>query len=240
MMFADRFSLAGRTALVTGGSRGIGAAIARGFIEAGAGVAVVSRTAADAGVAITADLSRRDEARRAAHEALEALGGVDILVSNAGANVPQAVGEITDEAWDDVLGTHLSSAMALTRVLAPPMQERGWGRLIYTSSILGFQGRERRGAYSAAKGALIGMVRSLAVELGPRGVTANGIAPGPIATEASRRLSQEEIEDAERRTALLRWAEPDELVGPALLLASDAGAYITGTTLVVDGGWLAK
>jgi NAD(P)-dependent dehydrogenase (short-subunit alcohol dehydrogenase family) len=130
--------------------------------------------------------------------------------------------------------------MALTRVLAPSMQERGWGRLIYTSSILGFQGRERRGAYSAAKGALIGMVRSLAVELGPRGVTANGIAPGPIATEASRRLSQEEIEDAERRTALLRWAEPDELVGPALLLASDAGAYITGTTLVVDGGWLAK
>lgn len=250
----DRFSLAGRTALVTGGSRGIGKALARGLVEAGADVAIVSRSQDDLdaalpdildgrdrrAVAVAADLSRRGEAERVAHEALDALDRIDILVSNAGANTPQAVGEITDEAWDGVVDVHVRSAMALTRALAPPMMELGWGRLIYTTSILGFQGKPRRSAYSAAKGALIGMVRSMANDVGPHGVTANCIAPGPFTTEASRRLSKAEIQDAAERTALGRWAEPDELVGPVLLLASDAGAYITGTTLVVDGGWLAS
>jgi NAD(P)-dependent dehydrogenase (short-subunit alcohol dehydrogenase family) len=239
----DRFSLAGRAALVTGGSRGIGKAIARGLREAGAEVVTVSRGDAELDGALAhvrADLSRRGEAERVAAEAIAALGRVDILISNAGANVPQAVADITDEAWDGVVDVHVRSAMALTRALAPPMMERGWGRLIYTSSILGFQGKPRRSAYSAAKGALIGMVHSLANDVGSRGVTANCIAPGPFTTEASRWLSEAEIQDAADRTVLGRWADPDELVGPVLLLASDAGGYITGTTLVVDGGWLAS
>jgi NAD(P)-dependent dehydrogenase (short-subunit alcohol dehydrogenase family) len=249
----DAFDLADRKALVTGASRGLGEAMARGLAHAGADVAIVGRdrqTLQEAlagilagtdrtGVAIAADLSRREEAERAAREALDALGRVDILVSNAGANVPQPIGGITDEAWDEVLAVHVSSAMALTRALVPEMMERGWGRAIYTSSILGFQGKPRRCAYSAAKAALIGFVRSNAVDLGPFGVTSNCIAPGPFLTAAQDRLTSEEIEASARRTALRRWAEPDEVVGPLLLLASNAGSFITGTTLVVDGGWLA-
>jgi NAD(P)-dependent dehydrogenase (short-subunit alcohol dehydrogenase family) len=250
----SRFDLSGRAALVTGGSRGLGKAMARGLVEAGADVAIVSRNADELtaalqeilagtdrrGAAIVADLADRAEATRAAHDALAALGRVDILVGNAGANVPEAVDEITDEAWDGVLAVHLSSAMALTRALVPQMKERGWGRVIYTSSILGFQGKPGRSAYSAVKAALVGLVRSGALDLGPHGITANCIAPGPFETEAQGRLSPAEIQDASDRTALGRWAKPEELVGPLLLLASDAGAYITGTTLVVDGGWLAK
>jgi NAD(P)-dependent dehydrogenase (short-subunit alcohol dehydrogenase family) len=228
--------------------------MARGLVEAGADVAIVSRSQDDLdaaltdilagtdrrGLAIAADLADRVEAGRVAAEALSELGQVDILVNNAGDNVPQAIDGITDEAWDSVLNVHLSGAMALTRALVPQMMERRWGRLIYTSSILGLQGRAGRSAYSAAKGALIGLVRSNAVDLGPFGVTANCIAPGPFATDALRRLSSAEVEEVASRTALGRRAAPEELVGPLLLLASDAGAYITGTTLVVDGGWLAK
>jgi NAD(P)-dependent dehydrogenase (short-subunit alcohol dehydrogenase family) len=249
----DAFGLAGRKALVTGASRGLGEAMARGLAQAGADVAVLGRdretleaaltgilSGTDrSGFAIAADLSSRADAERAAREALESLGSVDILVNNAGANVPQPIDQITDDAWDEVLAVHVSSAMALTRALVPGMIERAWGRVIYTSSILGFQGKSQRGAYSAAKAALIGLVRSNAVDLGRHGVTANCIAPGPFITAAQRRMTPEELERSAGRTALGRWAEPDEVVGPLLLLASDAGSYITGTTLVVDGGWLA-
>jgi NAD(P)-dependent dehydrogenase (short-subunit alcohol dehydrogenase family) len=255
MTVADRFSVAGRTALVTGSSRGIGKAMARGLVEAGADVAILSRSKEDLdaalaeilagsgrrGITIAADLSRRGEAQRAAQQVLAELGRVDILVSNAGEDVPQTVGEITDEAWDCTQDVHVSAAMALTRALAPQMMERRWGRLIYTSSLLGFRGYPGRTAYSAAKGALVAMVRSLAVDVGPRGVTANCIAPGPFTTDLSdRNLSKEAKQEFSNRTALLRWAEPDEIIGPLLMLASGAGDYITGTTLMVDGGCLAK
>jgi NAD(P)-dependent dehydrogenase (short-subunit alcohol dehydrogenase family) len=139
-----------------------------------------------------------------------------------------------------VLGVHVRSAMALTRALVPGMTERGWGRVVYVSSILGFQGMEGRSAYSAAKSALQGLARSNAVDLGPHGVTVNCIAPGAFDTAAVHRLSPEQRSAVDGRSALLRRARPEELAGPILLLASDAGSYITGTTLVVDGGWLAK
>jgi NAD(P)-dependent dehydrogenase (short-subunit alcohol dehydrogenase family) len=169
------------------------------------------------------------------------MGRVDILVNNAGTNRPQAIDKVTDEDWDSVLEINLSSVMALTRALVPQMKERRWGRVIHISSILGITSKEGRNVYSATKSALMGLARASALDLGPFGVTVNCIAPGPFLTDLPMSLlSEAEKKTFAERTALLRWGDPKELMGPALLLASDAGSYITGTTLVVDGGWLAR
>jgi NAD(P)-dependent dehydrogenase (short-subunit alcohol dehydrogenase family) len=246
------FDLKGRVALVTGGGHGLGKAIARGLALAGADVVIAGRSQPDliagldhilggtqaSGTYVTADLSRRGEADRLAREVLDQVGRVDVLVSNAGTNVQQLLEEVTDEAWDDVMAVYAHAAMALSRALVPQMKDRAWGRLIYVSSVLGLKGLQRRVAYSAAKAALMGMARSLAVELGAYGITANCVAPGPFATDAIASLRPEEAQAVRGWTALGRTGEPRELVGPVLLLASDAGSYITGSTLVVDGGWL--
>lgn len=249
------FDLSGKTALVTGGSRGIGRAIASGFAHAGAELFICARNEeslrkAAAEIAtetgrrvewLAADVARRDEARRLAHEALQRLGRVDILVNNAGWNIPQAIDEIQDKDWDYLVELNLSSVMVLTRELVPQMKQRGWGRIIHISSIMGLASTPKRNAYSATKGALIAMTRATALDLGPYGITVNCIAPGPIATEMPMSILTKEQQDAlAARTALGRWADPEELVGPALLLASEAGRYITGTCLVVDGGALAR
>jgi NAD(P)-dependent dehydrogenase (short-subunit alcohol dehydrogenase family) len=131
--------------------------------------------------------------------------------------------------------------MALTRALAPQMKQRGWGRVIHVSSVMAFLSKEKRNVYSATKAALLGLARASALDLGPSGVTVNCIAPGPFLTDLPMSL----LSDAEKKafadhTALGRWGDPKELVGPALLLASEAGSYITGTTIVVDGGYLCR
>lgn len=249
------FDLSGRVALITGGSRGIGKAIAQGFAEAGANIVLVSRTedelaAASAEIeratgakvaSIVADLSRRDEVKALAEKALGVFGRVDVLLNNAGGNRPQPIDEITDETWDYFLELNLSSCMALTRALVPQMKQRGWGRIIHTSSILGFTSVAGRSMYSSTKSALLGLARAGAIELGPFGITVNCLAPGPFSTElTAANFSREASELFASRTAIGRWGETRELVGPALLLASDAGSYITGTTIVVDGGTIVK
>src|SRR5260370_41677124 len=136
---------------------------------------------------------------------------------------------------------NLHSVMVMTRALVPPMKQRGWGRVIHIASIMGLVSNAGRDAYSASKAALIGMARASALELGPFGITVNCLAPGPFLTDLpGRLLSQEEKDRFAKRTALGRWGDPKELIGPALLLASDAGSYITGATLVVDGGFIAR
>jgi NAD(P)-dependent dehydrogenase (short-subunit alcohol dehydrogenase family) len=249
------FDLTGKVALVTGGSKGLGKAMARGLAEAGADVIISSRhedelrRALDEiltgtgrrGKYLVADLSRRPEAKRLAQAALDHMGRVDILINNAGTNKPQPIDEISDEAWDQVLELNLSSVMALTRALVPQMKARRWGRIIHISSIMGLLSKEKRNVYSATKSALLGLARASALDLGGHGITVNCIAPGPFLTELPANL----LSDAEKkafadRTAVGRWGAPDELVGPALLLASDAGSYITGATLVVDGGYVAR
>ncbi len=249
------FDLSGRVALVTGGSRGIGFAIASGFARAGADLFLCSRKeehlveaagriADETGVRVewtVADMSSREDVNRTAAEAAERLGKVDILVNNAGWNIPQAIDEIRDEDWDYVVELNLNGVMAMTRAVAPGMKERGWGRVIHISSIMGLGSTPTRNVYSATKAALIGMCRATALDLGPFGITVNCIAPGPIATEMPMSiLSKEQQDSFSSRTAIGRWARPDELAGPALLLASEAGSYITGTTLVVDGGIMAN
>lgn len=249
------FDLSGRVALVTGGSKGLGKAMARIFAEAGADVVISSRHEEELksalaeirqdtsvrGTYVVADMSQRDESRRLAEAALSAMGKVDILVNNAGSNVPQAIDRIRDEDWDRILELNLSSCMALTRALVPQMKSRRWGRVIHISSIMGLGSKEERNVYSATKAALIGMCRATALELGPFGITVNCIAPGPFLTDLpGKLLTDAQKKSFSERTALGRWGEPRELAGPALLLASDAGSYITGSTLLVDGGTLCK
>lgn len=255
MHVRDLFDLSGRCALVTGGSKGLGLAMARGLAQAGADVVIASRHEAELQAAVqkirgetgakcgyvAADMADRAQVAELARRATAALGQVDILVNNAGANQPQPIDQIEDEAWDRLLELNLTSCMALTRALAPGMKQRGWGRVIHISSIMALGAKEGRNAYCATKAALLGLARASALELGPFGVTVNCLAPGPFLTDLpGKLLSDEEKQAFADRTALGRWGDPAELVGPALLLASDAGSYITGATLVVDGGALVK
>jgi NAD(P)-dependent dehydrogenase (short-subunit alcohol dehydrogenase family) len=249
------FNLTGKVALVTGGSKGLGKAMARGLVEAGADVVISSRYenelrptlaeilqgTARQGRYFVADMSRRDDVARLAEGAIKAFGRVDILINNAGTNVPQPIDEIRDKDWDAVMEINLTSVMALTRALVPPMKTRRWGRIIHISSVMAFVSKSGRNAYSATKAALTGLARASALDLGPYGITVNCLAPGPFLTDLpGQLLSAAEKEEFAKMTALGRWADPKELVGPALLLASDAGAYITGTTLVIDGGFVAR
>jgi NAD(P)-dependent dehydrogenase (short-subunit alcohol dehydrogenase family) len=247
------FDLSGRVALVTGGSKGLGKAMARAFAEAGADVVISSRhedelkAALDEiragtevrGKYVVADMTKRSECDRLAKAALAEFGRVDVLVNNAGSNVPEECDKITDANWDRILELNLSSCMALTRALVPQMKSRKWGRVIHISSIMGLASKAGRDAYSATKSALIGLARASALELGPFGITVNCLAPGPFLTDLpGKMLSAEEKAVFAKRTAVGRWGDPKELAGPALLLATEAGSYITGQTLVVDGGTL--
>jgi NAD(P)-dependent dehydrogenase (short-subunit alcohol dehydrogenase family) len=254
-MALDIFNLTGKVALVTGGSKGLGKAMARGLVEVGADIIISSRHEDELrsalgeilrgtdrrGRYVVADMSRREDVKRLADTCLEQMGRVDILVNNAGTNIPQPIDEVRDADWDAVMEINLHSVMSLTRALAPQMKARRWGRIIHISSVLGLVSKAGRNSYSATKSAVIGLARANAIDLGAHGITVNAIAPGPFLTDLpARLLSEQEKQDFARATALGRWADPKELVGPVLLLASEAGSYITGTTLVVDGGWLAR
>jgi NAD(P)-dependent dehydrogenase (short-subunit alcohol dehydrogenase family) len=249
------FDLRGRSALVTGGSRGLGREIAGILAQAGAAVMICGRTESslkeaadeighDTGSRVefsVADMGRRPEAERMAEASMRQLGKVDILFSNAGWNVPQAAEVIRDEDWDALLELNVTSSMVLTRALAPGMMERQWGRIIYTSSIMALGSTPERVAYSATKSALIGMVKANALRMGPHGVTVNALAPGPFATEMPMTiLTPEQKAALAARTAVGRWGQPSELAGAALLLASAAGSYITGSVMVIDGGAMAR
>lgn len=251
----DLFDLSGRVALVTGGSKGLGLAMAIGFAEAGADVVISSRHEEELKRAaeeihkaggrrveyVVADMIERKDVARLAATALERLGRVDILVNNAGSNNPQSIDQIRDEDWDRVIELNLTSCMALTRDLVPQMKERRWGRVIFISSIMGLASKDGRGAYSATKSAVLGLARGAALDLGDYGITVNCIAPGPFMTDLpGNMLTDEQKKVFAARTALGRWGWPREIAGPALLLASEAGSYITGSVVVVDGGTLVK
>jgi NAD(P)-dependent dehydrogenase (short-subunit alcohol dehydrogenase family) len=254
MMASSLFDLSGKVALVTGGSKGLGKAMARGLAQAGASIAISSRHESELksalsdlkdtktqGEAFVADLSKREESARLADRVLKRFGKVDVLVNNAGSNIVSAIDQVKDADWDYILELNLSSAMALTRAVVPGMKERRWGRIIHISSTFGHVSKEKRNVYSATKSGLLGMTRASAQDVGPFGITVNCIAPGPFLTDLPMSL----LSDAEKKafsdhTALGRWGQPEELIGPVLFLASDASAYITGTCLVVDGGYLTK
>lgn len=249
------FDLTGRCALVTGGSRGLGREMARILARAGADLAICGRhadalattaheLAEETGRRVetfVADVGQRPQAEALARDALARLGHIDILISNAGWNIPQPADAIRDEDWDALVELNLTASMVLTRALAPGMKQRQWGRIIYISSIMALASTADRVAYSATKAALHGMVKANCLHLGPHGITVNCLAPGPFATEMPMSiLTPEQQQRFAARTALGRWGQPHELAPTALLLASDAGSYLTGAIVVVDGGVTAR
>jgi 3-oxoacyl-[acyl-carrier protein] reductase len=254
-MIKELFDLSGRVALITGGSKGIGKACARGLAECGAHIAISARheeelkSAAEEigrGLSVTvryfvADMHDRAQVKKLAADVLEAFGRCDVLFNNAGSNKPQTLLETTEEAWDSLLELNLTSCMLLSRQIVPSMIKHRWGRIIYTSSIMGLASNPARGAYSATKAALIGMARAQALELGPHGITVNCLAPGPVATDLPMSLlSDEQKRVFAERTALKRWGQPRDMVGPVVLLATEAGAFITGNVILADGGILCR
>ena len=251
------FDLKGRSALITGGSKGLGKAMAKGLASHGAAVMTTSRhqeeldasrveildaAGPDAVVETrVSDMTDREEVDALAAAAQEKFGTVDILINNAGGNVPEPIDEVSDENWDRIVELNLTGVMRLTRALVPGMKDKKWGRIIHISSVLGLGSKPGRNGYSATKAALIGLAKASALDLGPFGITVNCICPGPFLTDLPMSLlSEEEKAEFAAMTAVGRWGDPDEMMGPALLLASQAGSYITGTTLLVDGGAYAR
>jgi 3-oxoacyl-[acyl-carrier protein] reductase len=254
-MLKELFNLSGRTALITGGSKGIGRACARGLAECGANIAISARHEDELKKArneisdglnvkveyFLADMNDRSQVKKLAKDMLAKFGRCDVLFNNAGSNKPQALMDTTDETWDNIVELNLTSCMLLSREIAPAMVKHKWGRIIYTSSIMGLASNPARGCYSATKAALIGMARAQALELGPHNITVNCLAPGPIATDLPMSLlSPEQKKVFAERTAVKRWGQTIDMVGPVLLLATDAGAYITGNVILADGGILCR
>lgn len=254
-MYESIFSLRGKTAVVTGGSKGIGKAIARAFAEAGADVAICSRHEAELAVAAeeigmglpvkvharVADMSQRNDVDSFAVWAISTLGHVDVLVNNAGSNKPQNLVDTTFEIWNEILQLNFTSCMQLSKAFTPGMIERKWGRIIHLSSVMALASNAGRGLYSATKNALIAMAKAHALELGPHGITVNCLAPGPVATDLPMNmLTAEQKQRFAERTAVKRWGQPIDMVGPALLLATDAGAFISGNVILADGGMLCR
>lgn len=248
------FDLDGTTAVVTGASRGIGYAMAVALAEAGADIIGVSASLAASGSAIERAVTAAGRSFEglacdfADPAAVGALGEtlaprrVDILVNNAGTIERAPAAEHPLESWDRVLQVNLSSQFRLTQALARPMLERGRGKVIFTASLLSFQGGINVPGYAAAKSGIAGLTKALANEWAPRGVNVNAIAPGYIATDNTEALRA----DPARSSAILeripagRWGEASDLAGATVFLASRASDYVSGVILPVDGGWLGR
>jgi len=249
---SELFGLDGRVAVVTGGSSGIGRAIATALARAGAGVVIVARreaqlaatvdelTAAGCRAAwVSADLSSRDGVRTAAEAATEPFGEPDILVNSAGINLRPPLGKLSDDVWDVTMALNLHAPYLLGQRFAPGMADRGYGRLIHISSQQAHRAFVQSGAYGVSKGALESLARSEAEAWSPHGVTSNTLVPGFVMTPLNARLSSDPQRVAElaARTMVGRNGLADDFAGVAVLLAGAASSYITGQTFFVDGGF---
>ena len=249
------FDLTGKVVVVTGSSKGIGRAIAERMAEHGAKVVVSSRKAdacevvansirAKGGEAIVipCHVAHKEQLQGLVDQTIAKWGGIDILVGNAAVNpyFGPAAG-ISDEAWDRIMGTNIRSNMWLTNMVLPQMAARGGGSIIVISSIGGLRGTALLGAYAVSKAADMQLTRNIAVEWGPKNIRANCIAPGLVRTDFARALweNPEIYRKRTKDTPLQRIGEPDEIAGAAIFLASQAGSFTTGQTLVIDGGTMA-
>ncbi len=255
-MVLGMFSLAGKTALVTGCKRGIGKGIAIALAEAGANIIGVSasleKQGSDVSKAVEAlgrsftgyscDFSDRAALYAFIAEVKANHPQIDILINNAGTILRAPAAEHPDEYWDKVLEVNLSAQFVISREFGAEMVKRGSGKIIFTASLLSYQGGITVPGYAASKGGVMQLVMALSNEWASKGVNVNAIAPGYISTDNTQALR----EDADRSEAILaripqgRWGTPDDFKGPAVFLASDAAGYVNGTTLLVDGGWIGR
>jgi 2-deoxy-D-gluconate 3-dehydrogenase len=253
-MMHSLFSLAGKTALVTGGASGIGQAIAHALASAGADIAVTVHTQAASAtraqvegegrrfLEIPCDLAAPLSARQLIADVTAEFGGVDILVNNAGIIRRNDLSQFSDADWDEVMEVNLNSVWRLTQAAAAGMQERGGGKIINIASLLSFQGGIRVPSYTASKHAVLGLTKACANELASKNVNVNCIAPGYIATANTDGLRSDEKRNRQilERIPAGRWGQASDLAGTAVFLASSASDYIHGQAIVVDGGWMAR
>lgn len=255
-MISNRFDLSGKVALVTGCKRGIGKAMAEALAEAGADIIGVSASLELSGSEIEKSIQSLGKSfrayqcdfsdRKSLQAFIEKLNSenpqIDILVNNAGTIMRKPAAEHPDEYWDKVIEVNLNSQFVLSRELGKKMVERGYGKIIFTASLLTFQGGITVPGYAASKGAIGQLTMALSNEWASKGVNVNAIAPGYIATDNTQALR----EDAARSEAILsripqgRWGEPEDFKGPIVFLASSASNYMNGSIVTVDGGWMGR
>jgi len=256
MSTINLFDLTGKTALVTGCNRGIGKAMAEALAEAGADIVGVSssdiQSASGLQDAITetgrkfypyqADLGNRESIYAFIEKVKSAHPRIDILINNAGIILRQPAAEHSDEYWDQVLNINLDAPYILSREFGRDMIARGYGKIIFTASLLTFQGGINVPGYTASKSAIGGLVKALANEWAGKGVNVNAIAPGYINTDNTEALRNDPVRSKSilDRIPAGRWGMPEDFKGPALFLASDASSYVNGTILTVDGGWMGR
>jgi NAD(P)-dependent dehydrogenase (short-subunit alcohol dehydrogenase family) len=254
-MSLDVFKLDGRVALITGGNRGLGYAMAQALAEAGANVVVTSRQeerALESATAIaratgqrtmglTVDVTDAEQIETMIQSVVKEFGRIDILVNNAGINIRRPVEELEEASWDLVQDTNLKAPFLCSRAAARYMKQQHYGRIINLSSMMGLIALPERSAYCSSKGGLIQLTKVLALEWATHNITVNALCPGPFATELNIPVmnNPQANQFFLSHIALGRWGRPEELGGAVVFLASDASSFMTGATLVIDGGWTA-
>jgi NAD(P)-dependent dehydrogenase (short-subunit alcohol dehydrogenase family) len=248
------FDLTGKIALITGASKGLGKAMALALSRAGASLALVSRdeskmmevqseiAAHGTSEIFVADVRQESQVERLEKEVSARLGKIHILVNNAGINIRKNLTDFTLEEWQSVMDTNLTSVFLMCRAFVPHMKGTGYGRILNLTSIMSHISLPQRTAYSASKTGVLGLIRALALELASDGITVNGISPGPFATEMNMALIQNPEANAQFLASIPvgRWGKVEDIGSLALFLCSDAASFITGTDILIDGGWCAR
>lgn len=251
-----QFDLNGRVAIITGGSKGLGLAMAAGLASAGASIMLVNRTATEGetaarqlselygvkAISFSADICNQQQTEAMAKTAMEKFGRIDILINSAGINIRGAIDEVTLEDFNKVMNVNVTGTWLCCKAVTPYMKAAKSGKIINLASTLGLVGLANRTPYTSSKGAVVQMTRALALEFAPFNINVNAICPGPFLTEMNIPIA--DTDEAKNfivgATALARWGELREIQGAAIFLASDAASYMVGTVMAVDGGWTAR